>query len=426
MATTLPELLEIAPLTTPIEAVISPPGSKSLTNRALLLASLADEGAGRLVRPLEADDTEAMRRCLRGLGVLIDDVADPWLVLGSGGRYRPIGSLLDAGASGTTTRFVTAAAILADSPVTVDGTPRMRRRPIGDLVTPLRSLGADITTQDGYPPVSVRPARLHGGEVEISGAVSSQFLSALLMIAPCLPDPLTVRLAGDRLVSAPYVNSTVETMRIFGAEVTTVDDSFHVRPGGYRKTHFEVEADASAMVYPAVAAAICGGTVTIEGIPLSSTQPDLAILDALARMGVSVTRLSDRIVIEASGDRLQPVETNMESAPDAALGLAVACLFASGPSRLGGLSTLRVKETDRLEALRTEILRVGAGAEIDGDALVITPGRLRPATIDTYDDHRMAMSFSLVALKVPGIVIRDPGCVSKTWPGFFRMLEELR
>lgn len=422
----LPASLEIAPFADPIEAVVRPPGSKSLTNRAMILAALADPAAGRIGGPLEADDTEAMRRCLRGLGVLIDDANDPWLILGTGGRFHPVTSGLDAGASGTTARFVTAVATLTTAPVVVDGTPRMRQRPIGDLVEPLTRLGADLSSSGGFPPVSIRPATLHGGEVSVSGAVSSQFLSALLMIGPVLPDPLVVTVAGGRPVSQSYVRSTVEAMRVFGGKVEELEGGYRVFPGGYRKTDYQVEADASALVYPAVAVAIRGGVVGIDGVPDGSLQPDLAILTALAEMGVGIRRHAGRVILEASGQDLSPIDIDMKDAPDASLALAVACLFATGPSRIRGLSTLRVKETDRLAALTTEIRRLGAGAEVEGDSLVVIPGKLKGTSIRTYDDHRMAMSFALVGLRVPGVVIEDPGCVTKTWPGFFQMLEALR
>ncbi len=415
----------VDPVTDPVEAVVRPPGSKSGTNRALILASMASGGVSRLWGALDADDTVVMRSCLRSLGVMIDDVEDPWLVLGSEGRFQVPSSVLDVGASGTTARFITALAALVPGAVEIDGTPRMRERPIGDLTAALAQLGAQVETASGNPPVRIAGGGLTGGSVTINGSRSSQFVSALLMIAPMIGDRVTIHVEGG-LVSHRYVNTTVEMMRAFGAEVNTTPTGYLVEPTGYKKTHLEIEADASAAAYPLVAAAITGGRIGVEGIPTTSTQPDLALLSALEQMGCVMRHTDARIEIEGPSTGLAAIDVDMSDAPDASLALAIACLFADGPSRIGGLSTLRHKETDRLEALRNEIARVGGSAQIEGDELVVTPGRLGPARIETYDDHRMAMSFALVGLVVEGIEILDPGCVAKTWPRYFEMLEGIR
>jgi 3-phosphoshikimate 1-carboxyvinyltransferase len=420
-----PDVLPITPVEHPLESVVHPPGSKSHTNRALIIAALAGGGVSRLFNPLVADDSAVMRTCLRRLGVMIDDVDDPWLVLGSGGELKAPSGPLDVGASGTTARFVTAIAALADGPVTLDGTERMRRRPIGALAAALEGLGAGIVTSGGFPPVTVTPGSLRGGLVEIDGSESSQFVSALLMLGPMLPARLHIGLRNGELVSRPYVDATIEVMRVFGAEAWATDTGFAVAPGGYHKAHYDIEADASAAVYPAVAAAIRGGVVRIEGIPAGSTQPDLSVLEVLGRMGCAIRRGPTSIEVSGPGTALAPIEADMGGSPDGALAVAVACLFAEGESRLTGLSTLRLKETDRLTALETEIRRLGGLARVEGDDLVVGPGPLRPARIETYDDHRMAMAFSLVGLRVPGIEIVDPGCVSKTWPAFFDVLASL-
>ncbi len=413
----------IQPARGPLDAVVQAPGSKSITNRALVAASLVRAGSvSRLGGPLMAEDSAAMMRGLRQLGVTIDDVDDPWLVLGSGGDLRG-DAVIDAGASGTTARFLTAVAALADGPVTVDGTPRMRQRPIGDLLEALAGLGAVVESRGGFPPVTVT-GPLRAGRTEVSGAVSSQFLSALLLVAPMLDAPVTLEVVGE-LVSRPYVAGTIEVMEAFGAVVEATSDRYTIHPGGYRKAHFDIEADASAAVYPAVAAAIVGGRVVLPGLPRASLQPDLRILAVLEEMGCRVERAEAHVVIEHDGRELEPVDVDLSDAPDGALALAVACLFARGPSRIGGLGTLRIKETDRLAALRTELQRLGAGAEIEGDALVIVPAALRGAEIETYDDHRMAMSFALAGLRVDQVSIRDPACVNKTWPGYFDALEAM-
>lgn len=421
-----PSVARIEPVGHPLDAVVRVPGSKSITNRALVVSALAREGSvSRLGGPLDADDTAVMRTGLRRLGVLVDDVDDPWLVLGTGGRL--IGGItIDAGASGTTARFLTAVGVLADGPVTVDGTDRMRQRPIRDLTDALAGLGATVHTDTGAPPVTVS-GPITAGRTTVAGTTSSQFLSALLMIAPLLDGSAQIDVEGE-LVSGRYVAGTLEVMRAFGASVEVEGRSYRVEPTGYSKAHFDVESDASAAVYPAVAVAIAGGRVVIPGIPASSIQPDLAVLDVLEAMGCRVSRGEGAIVVEADGAPLRAVDVDMSAAPDGALAVAVACLFASGPSRLRGLGTLRVKETDRLTALRTELVRIGAHAEVEGDTLVIRPPAPRTAghiEIETYDDHRMAMSFALAGLRVPGIAIADPGCVTKTWPGYFQALEAM-
>lgn len=416
----------VEPVSAPIRAVVRPPGSKSATNRALVLASLAAGGVSRLWGALEADDTRVMRDALRALGVLIDDNDDPWMVLGTGGDLHPPTDTIDVGASGTTARFITAVSALVGGPVRIDGTPRMRERPISDLTDALAAMGADVATDAGTPPLSVSGGALRGGRVQIDGSLSSQFVSALLMIAPMVGEPVEVEIVG-RLVSERYVDTTLEMMRSFGAEVERTTFGYRVEPTAYSKTHLEIEADASAAVYPLVAAAITGGEIAIDGIPRSSTQPDLHLLGVLEEMGCEIEHTDTLLQAKGpAGGALRPVDVDMSLAPDASLALAVACLFADGESRIRGLSTLRVKETDRLSALHTELTRLGAEPSIQGDDLVIVPGELRGAQVETYDDHRMAMSFALVGLMIEGIEILDPGCVSKTWPGFFRMLEGIR
>lgn len=420
-----PDVLPIEVVGRPVEAVVRPPGSKSLTNRALVVAALADGGVSRLHGALEADDTEVMRAGLRSLGVMIDDIDDPWLVLGTGGRLHEPPGPVDVRASGTTARFLTAVSALVPGTTVVDGTDRMRQRPIGPLVDALRSLGVEATSDRGRPPVTVTGGTLGGGEVVVDGSISSQFVSALLLVAPLAPAPVRIRLTDGILVSRPYVTSTLEVMRAFGGEIAEEADGFLVAPTGYRAAHHDIEADASAAAYPFVAAAILGGVVAVPGIPRSSSQPDLHLLDVLGEMGCSVHREVDHVLLAGPSRRLRAVDADMSGAPDAALALAVACLFADGESTITGLGTLRLKETDRLAALETEIGRVGGRATVDGDVLRITPGALRPARIETYDDHRIAMSFALVGLRQPGIEIADPACVTKTWPGFFEMLEGL-
>ena len=421
-----PPVMEIPVRRRPVEGVVRPPGSKSITNRALVVSALAGGGVSRLEGPLEARDTEVMRAGLRRLGVLIDDVDDPWLVLGTGGVLSAPTAVLNVGASGTTARFITAMAALVPGPVRIDGTRRMRERPIGDLTAALEEAGVEVQSKGGFFPVTVGGGGLTGGVIEVDVSHSSQYLSALLMVAPLAEEEVVIQTRGE-LVSGPYVQTTVEVMEAFGASVRGGSGpSFRVSAGGYRAGEFEIEADASAAVYPMVAAAITGGVVGIEGLPTGSTQADLAVGNVLEEMGCRVRRLGSRLVVEGPSEgQLGAVDRDMSGMPDGALAVAVACLFARSPSRLRGLATLRLKETDRLAALCTELSRAGAEAQMEGDDLIIRPGRLRSARFHTYDDHRMAMSFSLVGLRQSGVEILDPGCVSKTWPRFFEMLNTL-
>ena len=309
--------------------------------------------------------------------------------------------------------------------MTIDGTERMRERPIGDLASALGQAGVEVRTRGGFLPLQVGGGGLAGGEITVDVSRSSQFLSALLMASPMARGETVIRTRGE-LVSAPYVQTTLEVMRAFGASVEVEGGAYRVRPHGYRSSAFEVEADASAAVYPMAAAAITGGVVGIEGLSAGSTQADMGMLEVLEEMGCSFRWQGARLVVEGPpGGALRGVDRDMGRMPDAALGLSVMCLFAEAPSRLRRLGTLRVKETDRLAALATEITRAGAEAVVDGDDLLIRPGSLRPARFRTYDDHRMAMSFALVGLRQEGVEISDPGCVTKTWPGFFTMLERL-
>jgi 3-phosphoshikimate 1-carboxyvinyltransferase len=265
---------------------------------------------------------------------------------------------------------------------------------------------------------------LKGGRVEVDPSRSSQFVSALLLVAPMAATEMQVVMTAPP-VSRNYLTSTIEVMRAFGAEVEDAGDTFRVPATGYRSAHFEVEADASAAAYPLVAAAITGGVVAIDGIPETSTQPDPALLPVLRAMGCTVTRHPHRIVLSGPEEGLKAIDLDMNDAPDAAVAAAVACLFANGESRIRNIGNLRLKESDRLAALEAELTRVGGKARVDGDDLVIQPGPLVPTLVNTYRDHRIAMAFALVGLRQSGIVIDGPGCVSKTWPSYFDVLASL-
>jgi 3-phosphoshikimate 1-carboxyvinyltransferase len=424
------ELLDPLPIRPrgPLEATVRPPGSRSLANRALLAAALA-RGTSVVRNVTPSDDTDAMRRGLAALGVALEreGANDDWRIHGVDGRFTPIADAIDVRASGTTARFLTAAATLASAPVVLDGTPRMRERPIADLAAALAALGArvDVLGANGCPPVRAGGVRLVGGEALLDvRRTSSQYVSGILLAAPYAQRDVTLRFAGDEVISRPFVDLTLAVMRDFGAEAAwRGPGALSVRAGrGYRAREYAVEPDAQGAVYGFAAAAIAGGRVTVPQLPRTSLQPDLGFLDALAAMGCEVERGADAISLRAPA-KLRGIRVDANPWPDAALALAVVALFADGPSEIVNVPNLRIKETDRLAALERELTKLGARASAGPDSLRIEPGPLHGAVIDTYDDHRMAMSFALAGLRIPGVSIRDPSCVRKTWPRFFEALE---
>jgi 3-phosphoshikimate 1-carboxyvinyltransferase len=431
-AADLPEVLVVEPVAGPLDAVVRPPGSKSITNRALVCAALA-EGETLLHGALFADDTEAMLSCLHelGIGLRLDRASSSVDVTGSGGAPSVDGALLDARLSGTTSRFVLPVAALGHGTVVLDGEPPLRSRPMSDLIDALASLGADLEPlgEPGHLPVRLESDGLAGGTVEVRGDVSSQFLSGLLLAAPCMRDGLTVQVTTE-LVSVPYVEMTLAVMGSFGAvhRSERSDDGLRtiiVSPGGYRSVQrFEVEPDASAASYFFAAAAICGGSVRVEGLGEGSLQGDLAFVDALEQMGATVERGDDHVTV-TGGAPLRGIEVDLAASSDTAQTLAVVAPFASSPTTIEGIGFIRAKETDRIAAVVTELRRCGIDADELPDGLRVHPGTPRPATVSTYDDHRMAMSFALLGLRSPGIGIADPGCVAKTFPGYWVALDAL-
>jgi len=423
----LPPVLAI-PTRGAIDAVVRVPGSKSITNRALLIAALA-AGESELSGALESDDTLAMVEGLTALGCEITLGPERWRVQGRRGRLQRSAAAIQARGSGTTARFLTAAATLANGSVVIDGNARMRARPIADLTDALRALGVavDVLGERGCPPVRVHGGVLPGGRAEIDARHSSQYVSAVLMAAPYARADVVLEFTDGVLVSKPYVELTLEVMRAFGASAEWSGASaLRVKAGrGYQGRAYAIEPDASAAVYPFCAAAISGGRARVEGIPAASIQADIQVLGVLEAMGCEVLRGADFTEVRGPVGRLRGVSVDMNAMPDAALAIAVVALFAGGPTQLRNIANLRIKETDRLLALETELRKLGAHATATADGLQIEPGRLQGAEIETYDDHRMAMSFALAGLRIPGIAIRDPACVRKTWPDYFEMLERL-
>lgn len=413
--------------TEPLAGTIRPPGSKSITNRALICAALAD-GRTHLQGVLDSDDTRVMIAALGDLGLSIDHNVQQAAVdvTGCGGVLPVDAAELFVANSGTTMRFLTALLALAKGRFRIDGVERMRQRPIGDLVDALNSIGAQIECEspNQCPPVVVNARGLSGGEVSIRGDVSSQFLSGLLMAAPLARGDTTIRIDGE-LVSQPYVEMTLRVMRSFGVAADAEGlQSFHV-PGNqaYQACHYTIEPDASAASYFWAAAAIVGGRVTVEGLSRDSLQGDVAFCDCLEQMGCQVAYGQDSVTVV--GGPLRGIDVDMNAISDTVQTLAAVALFADGPTRVRGVAHNRYKETDRIGDLATELRKVGAAVEEHKDGLTIVPQPLQAAEINTYHDHRMAMSLALIGLRVPGIVILNPACTEKTYPEYFADLFRL-
>ena len=427
-APALPDALPIAPRG-PLDAEPALPGSKSISNRALVAAALA-EGESRLEGLLESEDIAVMRAALAALGAgLAPAGGAAWSVRGTAGRLRAPGRTLDVRASGTAARFLTALATLAPGPVTVDGTPRLRERPVADLADALLRLGArlEVLGRGGCPPVRVHGGGLEGGAAPVDARRSSQTVSAILLVAPYARKDVRLELVEGALVSRPYVDLTLQVMRAFGAEVRWPEASALVVRAGrpYRARRFAVEPDASTAAYFFCAAAIAGGRVRVRGLPGDSAQADAGLPAVLERMGCRVLREPGAVEVRGPAGGLAGVDVDMNAMPDAVLALAVTAAFARGPTRIRNVAHLRLKESDRLAALEAELCKLGCRARAGRDELCIEPGPLHGAAIETYDDHRMAMAFALAGLRVPGVVIRDPGCVAKSWPNYFEALAGL-
>lgn len=419
---------EVVPLARPPDATVAVPGSKSLTNRALVAAALA-RGHTTLTGALDADDTCAMLAGLQALGVhvAVHDDGTRLEVDGAAGRPPVADPEVQVRLSGTTARFLAPVLALVTGTARLDGLAAFRRRPMGPSLEALRQLGCTVTHLGAadHLPVTVTGGPVAGGSVEVAGDVSSQFLSGLLLLGPALPDGLTVRLTTP-LVSEPYVAMTAGVLAAFGARVERPDDrTFHLPGTGLTARSYAIEPDASAASYLLAAAAITGGRVRVPGLGRASCQGDVGFAGVLERMGARVHVDDAGIEVVGTG-RLHGIEVDLGAMSDTAQTLAAVAVAADGPTRITGIGFIRAKETDRIAAMVTELNRLGIEAREEPDGLLIHPGTPQPGVVATYDDHRMAMSFALLGLTTPGIRIADPGCVAKTFPGYFATLEQLR
>jgi len=423
------ERRRITPFARPSEGSANVPGSKSHTNRVLLCAALAD-GVSRISGALFADDTEAMLEAVRALGaktVIVED--EEILEINGVGKPPLFGNLtVDFRSSGTTSRFLIPVIAAGHGTAVVDGSEQLRSRPFGEQLAALNALGAQISSLNDSDelPLEIHARGVKGGEIEVSGEASSQFISGLLMAAPLFEEGLTLKVPG-RLVSRPYVDLTVEVMSDFGVFVEMPDDStFVVRPQTYAPSNILIEPDASAASYFFAAAAITGGTARVEGLNAASLQGDIEFVRVLEKLGAKV--VWDDAYIQVEGRGLSGGHFDLSDFSDTAQTLASVAAFADSEVEITGVGFIRAKETNRIAALVSELTKCGVEVSETNDGLKITPNKwlLRGAEIDTYEDHRMAMSMSLIGLRVPGLEIRDPSCVEKTFPSFYESLEMLR
>ena len=424
MTKNFPSEIQLPPVTA-ASGTVKLPGSKSISNRALMLAALAS-GTTRLTGLLRADDTERMLESLTKLGVKVTADGDAAVIEGAGGFFPVKSAELFIGNAGTAARTLTAALAFAGGHYRLDGIERMRERPIGDLLAALRTLGADVTCEikEGFLPLVFRPAVPVGRRVSVRGNVSSQYLTALLLTAPLIApeEGLEITVEGE-LISRPYIDITLAMMKTFGADVTVTKKGFRVAKGGYRaQENYAVEGDASGASYFLALGALTGGPVRVEGVGRNALQGDAAFVGVLEQMGAVITR-GDRY-IEASlsaGKVLKGITLDCTKIPDAAMTLVPMALKTEGAVRLTGIASWRVKETDRIAAMAAEMNKFGARVESGPDWIEVERGATVAENVEvaTYDDHRMAMSFSLAAAAGVPVVIKDPGCTAKTYPAYF-------
>ncbi len=426
------DIIAMQPISRPITGTAHVPGSKSITNRALLIAALAN-GPSTLTGALFSDDTRYMAGALNQLGILVrsDEAAERFDIEGSDGTFPAESGMLFVGNSGTTARFLTAALTLGYGTFRVDGVPRMRERPIAPLLDTLNALGADARSEEGNgcPPVVVTADGLPGGTARMAGDTSSQYLTGVLIAAPYAENGVRIEIEGE-LVSKPYIRITANVMKAFGVH-PEIDDvtwkSFAVAPGqGYEGRHYVIEPDASNASYFFAAAAVTGGEIAVEGLGSRSHQGDLQFVRVLERMGCEVTMTENLTSVRGpEGGNLRGGEFDFNAISDTSQTLAAIAPFADGPVTIRGVAHNRVKETDRVSAVATELRKLGQEVDEFEDGMTIRPQPVTPAEIETYDDHRMAMSFAITGLKASGVSILNPECVAKTFPAYFDRLADL-
>ena len=409
--------ISLLPPEGPVNASITVPGSKSIANRALICALLAD-GESQLVGLPDGDDTAVIIEVLNQMK-RVSTVDGEISITGS--RDVKLPGIIDAKLAGTSSRFLTAVAALGSSTTVIDGGAPLRSRPMADLHDALTALGAEVLPlgDPGHLPVSIEAGELHGGRLSVRGDVSSQFISALLLIGPMLDDGLVIDVAGE-LVSRSYVLMTAAVMKDFGATVEVKDSEITVAPGGYVPCRFIVEPDYSSAAFPLAAVAVREGSIRVPGLSSASLQGDAEVTNLLSSMGCVVRSVDDSIEVSRGNTPLHGIDINMADCSDLVPAIAVAMLFADSPSRITGVGFIRKKESDRLGDLADELRKVGAEIDVEDDGLVINPLRQGvPALLNTHHDHRLAMAFSLLALAIPGVEISAPEVVSKSWPSFF-------
>ncbi len=406
-----------------VSAVVGLPPSKSYTNRALIAAALAS-GDSTIVNPSQGDDSRHLLSALRHFGIVTIAEDNRVTITGTDGQPSPPSGELFIGNAGTAMRFLTSFACLAAGATTITGDEQMKKRPISDLLESLRESGIRCTSEHGFPPVTVHGGEFAGGNIDVEGSVSSQFLSSLLLCAPYARRPVTLRVKGN-LRSRPYIEMTLHVMRSFGADVVTAGTTGYAvsNRDRYLGREFTIEGDATSATYFAAAAAITGGRVRLPGFLRDSLQGDAAFMGILAQMGSEI--IEDEDGIEVRGGELTGAEFEMNDLPDCVPTLAVVGLFARGSTTMTNIGHLRHKETDRLQALATEIGKLGGSVDLGADSLTIHPGALHGSPIATYNDHRMAMSFAVAGLALPGVQIMNPECVTKSFPNFWSEFSKL-
>jgi 3-phosphoshikimate 1-carboxyvinyltransferase len=408
-----------------IVAKIECPASKSYTNRALLIAALAN-GVSTLQKPLISNDTKYMRLALEQFGVFVKQEGHDFIVSGTGGNIKCPQGEISIGLAGTTMRFLTTFAALSPGTTHLTGERRMLERPISDLLNALNQMGVKARSlkNNGCPPLEIPGGGVSGGKINLAGDKSSQYLTSILLCAPYFKSDTTINIIGT-LTSKSYADITLSIMEDFGVTVQNKNYTQFYVPAGqtYQAKNYAVEADWSSASYFLAAAAITQGEMTLFGLKSDSLQGDAGFLDVLEQMGCTIERSPEKIFIK--GNPLRGIDINMNNMPDVAQTLAVTALFAKGETRISGIGNLKIKETDRIEALKGELSRLGARVETGEDFLTVHPGTYVPADIETYDDHRMAMSLALAGLKIPGVRIKNPNCVEKSFPDFFERLESI-